>query len=110
MSKLKQTRIPMMVDEQNELIPDIPYKYVLKRVNDGLTKRDNSIVFVLWNEDGTYKQTSQTPCVGASLMLGARLSYTWLTTTITNIISESEDRIVFTTRNSTYVLEIDKGL
>jgi len=80
--------------------------YTLKRLNDGLTHTGYTVQYVEWNEDATAKESYDNIQVGRSLILDPRFNYTWLTTTITEIVEQREGYIKFTTTNSTYELII----
>jgi hypothetical protein len=84
-------------------------KYKLERESDGLIKTGNNIIWVEWQEDGSYKQKHQGPIIGASLVLDffGCGGYTWMTTAVTQIDSTSEDLITFKTQNSLYKLYIN---
>jgi hypothetical protein len=96
--------------EQNTQKLNIPkrFKYKLVRESDGLTKIGSSIVWIEFNPNGSFKAKHDEPKVGYSLMLDPRISFTWLTTTITEIFYKKKNKIRFRTRNSIYVLEILK--
>jgi len=79
-------------------------KYTLKRLNDGLTNTGYKVQYVEWNEDKTAKESYDDAQVGRSLILDPRFNYTWLTTTITEIVEQREGYIKFQTQNSTYEL------
>lgn len=80
-------------------------KYRLTRLNDGLVKQGNIVQYVVWKEDGVGDDMIDEPKIGTSLILDPRFSYTWLTTTITQIIEQTDDILRFQTENSTYLLE-----
>jgi hypothetical protein len=68
---------------------------------------------IRWNEDDTFKEVAgHKPIVGCSLMVGSirARSYAdqdyWLTTTVTKILEETEDYVIFETENSIYKLLI----
>lgn len=99
MSKIDQIKIPVEIVEEP--------KYELIRLNDGLVKRGYKLNFIEWHEDGTYKKNYLEPRVGLSCILdGDRMSYTWMTTVITEIIAQEEKFIKFRTENSIYELHI----
>jgi hypothetical protein len=100
MSKIPQNKYnaDLVVAREPEVI------YTLKRLNDGLTKTGYKVQYMEWNEDGTAKDSHDDIQIGRSLILDPRFNYTWLTTTITEIISQSEDCIKFQTENSLYEL------
>ena len=80
------------------------YKYKLIRSSDNLIVTGNKILWLEWNENGTYKEHHETPVVGASLVVDPRYgNYTWLTTTM-NSFTEEEGVINFETKNSKYQL------
>jgi len=79
-------------------------KYKLVRERDGLTHYANKIGWVEWNENGGFKEKYDEPTIGRSLILDPRMSFTWLTTSITEIVEQRDNYIKFKTRNSNYVL------
>jgi hypothetical protein len=82
-------------------------KYKLVRESDGLTKDGNRILWIDWETDGTFNSSHDEPKLERSLILDPYLgSYTWMTTTITEIIEQREDYIKFRTSNSVYELFI----
>ena len=93
--------------EQNpkKLSLNQPYKYKLTREADGLIKRGSRIKWVDFKPDGSFKQDYDEPAIGRSLLVDPRLSYTWLTTPITEIFYIKKKKIRFRTRNSIYILE-----
>lgn len=79
--------------------------YKLVRQRDELTKESNDVLWVEFNEDGTFKEKHDEPSVGRSLLMSPfNTSFTWLTTPITKILEMSETLIKFDTENSTYEL------
>ena len=101
-----QPKLPISIDEQGDFILTKEYKYILTRLDDGLVKRGDRVLYVEWNEDNTFKETHDDPQVGRSLLLDPRFSYTWLTTTITEIVEQRKDYVKFKTQNSLYELKI----
>jgi len=85
--------------------PDPKPKYKLTRLNDGLVKQGDKVQFVVWKEDKTAEKMIDEPKLGTSLMLDPRFNYAWLTTTITQIIEQTDNTLKFQTENSTYLLE-----
>lgn len=80
-------------------------KFKLVREGDGLTHHSVDIQWIEWNEDGTMKAHHDTPAIGFSLLMSPfNRYYTWLTTSITEIIEEREGYIKFNTQNSVYEL------
>jgi len=80
-------------------------KYTLKRIDDGLVKEANKIIYIEWNDNGTFKSKHDEASIGRSLMLDSNnFNYTWLTTQIVEILEEKDKYIKFKTENSTYEL------
>lgn len=80
-------------------------KYRLIRERDKLVKESASVLWLEWNEDGTFKEKQSKPAVGRSLLMSPfNQFYTWQTTTITEIVEHREDYIKFKTENSNYEL------
>jgi hypothetical protein len=80
-------------------------KYTLKRLNDGLTKTGSRIDYIEWDKKTNEGKSSHSDIkVGRSLMLEPRMQFTWLTTTITEIVKQREGYVKFQTKNSTYEL------
>lgn len=80
-------------------------KYTLKRLNDGLTNVGSEIGWIEWSDEGRGKEMHNEPAIDRSLMLDPHVfNYTWLTTTITEIVEQREDYIKFATKNSVYEL------
>ena len=112
MSKIKQNKIPMTLTEDNVLkiaieqgVIDNQYNWKLVREHDGLTKQSKEVMWIEFNEQGTFKSKHDEPAVGRSLMMSPfTFSFTWQTTSITEIVEEREDYIKFKTRNSNYEL------
>ena len=99
-----QAKVPLILDEQGEFIVDRQYKYTLKRLDDGLTKRGNRIQYIEWNEDRSSREAHDEVKVGYSLILDPRMNFTWLTTAIVEIVQQKDKYIKFKTKNSTYEL------
>ena len=112
MSKIKQNKIPMTLTEDNVLkiaieqgVIDNQYNQKLVREHDGLTKQSKEVMWIEFNEQGTFKSKHDEPAVGRSLMMSPfTFSFTWQTTSVTEIVEEREDYIKFKTRNSNYEL------
>jgi hypothetical protein len=86
-------------------------KYRLVRKEDGLVKQANDISWVEWDERGSFKELHNEPKVGYSAILGPRsISYSWLTTPITEILEQREDYLHFKTENSEYELFKEEDL
>jgi len=112
MSKIKQDKIPMTLTEDNVLkiaveqgVIDNQYNWKLVRERDGLTKQSKEVMWIEFNDEGSFKSKHDEPAVGRSLMMSPfTFSFTWQTTSVTEIVEEREDYIKFKTRNSNYEL------
>jgi hypothetical protein len=83
--------------------------YKLVRESDGLTKQSDKVGWVEWNEDDSANTIHDSIAVGRSCILGPfSAGYRWLTTTVTEIIEQSEAHVKFRTKNSVYELFITK--
>lgn len=95
-----------MDDEMGKLLfgdPKMDWKLVRER--DGLTKQSKDIKWIEWNEDGTFKTNHPLPAPGLSLIMSPfNQSFTWQTTTITEIVEQRDGYIKFKTENSNYEL------
>lgn len=121
MSKLNQIRIPVIIDEDNLLkiaieqgVIENEFNWKLVREHDGLTKQSKEVMWIEFNDEGRFKSKHDEPAVGRSLMMSPfTFSFTWQTTTTTEILEQREDYIKFKTRNSNYELfkisETDEG-
>jgi hypothetical protein len=99
MSKIEQVEIPMDV---------VTPKYKLVRERDGLTRRGSTIKWIEWKESGEYSDSFPNPAIGRSLITDPfMITYSWLTTPVTEIIEQREDYIKFKTENSVYELYIE---
>jgi hypothetical protein len=97
MSKIEQVKINVNVEDL--------FRYKLVRERDGLSNVGHKVGWIEWNEDGTFKKLHDEAAVGRSLILDPqRRSYTWMTTTVTEILEQKENYIKFATTNSLYTL------
>ena len=84
-----------------------PRRYKLIREGDGLTVAGNKILWIDWEMSGTFQSSHDELGLGRSFILDPHLmSYTWMTTVVTEIIEQREDYIKFRTSNSVYELFI----
>jgi hypothetical protein len=112
MSKIKQTKIPMILTEDNvfkiaveQSVIENEFNWKLIRERDGLTNQSKDIKWLEWNEEGRYRADHKEPAVGRALLMSPFNDFfTWMTTDITEIVEEREDYIKFKTRNSNYEL------
>lgn len=86
------------------------FNYILTRQEDNLIKHSKEILWVEWNEDGSYKSKHHVPAIGRSLIMSPfNDMYTWQTTPIVQVVYETEDSIEFKTKNSHYTLVRKEG-
>jgi hypothetical protein len=77
------------------------------RKGDSLTKHSVDILWIEWNENGTFKAKHEDFAIGRSLLMSPfNEFFTWQTTPITKIIAATADLsyIKFETENSEYML------
>lgn len=104
MSKLKQTKIPVNLEDLAEAF-DFQPKYRLVRERDGLIKQSEDIMWLEFGEDKYFKSRHEEPAIGRSLIMSPfNAFFTWQTTSVTEIIEQREDYIKFKTENSNYEL------
>ena len=112
MSKLKQTKIPTIIDEDNLIkiaveqdVLENEYNWKLVRLNDGKSFKSKEVMWLEWNDNGTFKAKHDTPEIGRSLIMSPFNDfYTWQTTDITEIVEKKDNYIKFKTKNSNYEL------
>jgi len=96
MNKIKQPKI---------VLPQEEPKWKLVRGRDGLTRQSEKILWLEFNENGTFKSKHDEPAVGRSLLMSPfSMFFAWQTTEITEILEQTEDYVKFKTLNSTYEL------
>jgi hypothetical protein len=98
-----------MDDEMGKLLfgdPNPIKNYKLVRESDGLTKHGQTAGWIEWKKkDKTFKKLHDKPAVGRSFILDPnRMSFTWCTSTVTEVLEEREDYVKFKTQNSDYEL------
>lgn len=95
-----------MNDEMGKLLfGDTEMNWKLVRERDELTKQSNDVIWVEWNEDGTFKADHKKPDIGRSLIMSPfNQFFTWQTTSITEIVEETDGYLKFKTQNSNYEL------
>ena len=113
MSKLKPTKIPLLIDDDGilqhmiieQVAIDDELNWKLVRERDELTKQSKGVKWIEWNEDGTFKEQFVEAAIDRSLLMSPfNQFFTWQTTTVTEIIEQREDYIKFKTGNSNYEL------
>ena len=104
MSKLKQTKIPVNLEDLAEAMMAQP-NYRLVRERDGLTKHSEDVIWIEFNEEGRFKEKYTEPLIGRSLLMSPFNDFfTWQTTVVTEIVEQRDGYIKFKTENSNYEL------
>lgn len=84
-------------------------KYRLVRERDKLVKESAKVLWLEFNEDGTFKEKHDSPSIGRSLIMSPfNQFFTWQTTLVTEIVEQRDDYIKFKTENSNYELLVMK--
>ena len=117
MSKIKQDKIFLTQDENGNLKMDdemgklfmedlfAQYPYKLVRERDGLTHYGREMGWIEWGYNGRFSELHKEPQIGLSCILDPhRISFTWLTTSVTEILENQDDYVKFKTQNSNYEL------
>jgi hypothetical protein len=118
MSKIKQDKIAVTVDDSGNLhmndlealaglITQGKPNWKLTRSGDGITFHSVDILWIEWNENGTFKAKHEDFAVGRSLLMSPfNQFFTWQTTPITKVIAATADSsyVKFETKNSEYEL------
>ena len=112
MSKIKQTRIPMILTEDNvfkiaveQRVIENEFNWKLVRERDGLVNQSKEILWIEFDEKGNFKEKYDEPAIGRSLLMSPFNAYfTWQTTSVTEIYEQKENYLKFKTGNSVYEL------
>jgi hypothetical protein len=110
-----QPKVLLKLNDSNELLLDEMFesiygkeedhKYKLVRERDNLTKTSRDVKWLVFDENGKYKEDFENIAVNRSLLMSPfGPSFTWQTTLVTEIIEQREDYIKFNTENSVYEL------
>jgi hypothetical protein len=110
-----QPKVLLKLNDGNELLIDEAFasiygkeedhKYKLVRERDQLTKTSRDVKWLVFDENGKYKEDFENIAVGRSLLMSPfGPSFTWQTTPVTEIVEQREDYIKFNTENSVYEL------
>jgi uncharacterized protein with von Willebrand factor type A (vWA) domain len=112
MNKIKQTKIPVNINEPDLIqigieqgVIENEFNWKLVRERDKLTKQSKEVMWIEFDDDGRFKEKYDEPKVGRSLIMSPfNQFFTWQTTVITEIMEEKENYIKFKTSNSVYEL------
>jgi len=78
--------------------------YELKK-STGAQWKGHNVLWLEWNENGSFRERHDEPNVGRSLILDPQFdTFQWMTTEIQEILEQREDYVKFRTRNSVYEL------
>jgi hypothetical protein len=88
----------MGLTEKNE-------NWKLVRENDGLTKQSEKVMWIEFNSDGRFKERYDGIGLNRSLIMSPFNDFfTWQTTTVTEILEQTNEYVKFKTNNSIYTL------
>lgn len=111
MSKLKQTKIPMTLEDNvmkialEQGVIENEFNWKLVRERDGLTNQSKEVMWVEWNEDSRFKARHNEPAIGRSLIMSPlNQFFTWQTTPLTEVLEVRDNFLKFRTKNSVYEL------
>lgn len=113
MSKLGNRGIPMTLTEENVVkvaveqgVIEAQFNWKLVREHDGLTNQSKEVMWIEWDElSGQFKEKHDEPAIGRSLLMSPFNNFfTWQTTQVTEIVSQTATEVVFKTKNSNYTL------
>ena len=111
MSKIKQTKVPVILEDDlikiavEQGVIENEFNWKLVREGDRKTSQSKEVMWLQWNDDGSFNSKHDEPEVGRSLMMSPfNEFFTWQTTSITEIIEQNETYIKFKTGNSIYEL------
>jgi hypothetical protein len=97
----------VMDQNQAELlgVVETKFNWKLVRERDGIANQSESILWLEWNEDRSFKSKHDEPMVNRSLLMSPFNDFfTWQTTPITEIIEQRDGYVKFKTSNSLYEL------
>ena len=114
MSKIDRMEIPVTIDEngdmqlqgwQREILDSIQYNWKLVRERDGLTKQSEKVIWIEFEGDGRFKEKYDEIGLNRSLIMSPFNDFfTWQTTTVTEILEQTDEYVKFKTNNSVYEL------
>lgn len=117
MTKIKQTKIPMELTEDNILkvaieqgVIENEFNWRLVRENNGLNNQSEKIKWIEWNNQSQVKEMHDSHTIGRSLIMSPlNKFFTWMTTSVTEILEEKEGYLKFKTKNSVYELYMESN-
>jgi hypothetical protein len=88
----------MGLTEKNE-------NWKLVRENDGLIKQSEKVMWIEFNSDGRFKERYDEIGLNRSLIMSPFNDFfTWQTTTVNEILEQTDEYVKFKTNNSIYTL------
>jgi hypothetical protein len=94
-----------MIEEIQRNVMESEFNWRLVREGDGLNRKSKAIMWLEWNQDGTFNSKHDEPAIGRSLIMSPfNYFFTWQCTPLTEIVEQQEGYIKFKTKNSTYEL------
>ena len=119
MSKLNQVKIPVSINEngnmelqgwQQEILDRIQMNWELVRERDGLTKQSEKVMWIEFDDYGRFKDQHKEIGLNRSLIMSPFNDFfTWQTTTVTEILEQTDEYVKFKTTNSVYTLSKING-
>jgi 3-phenylpropionate/cinnamic acid dioxygenase small subunit len=119
MSKLNQVKIPVSINKsgdmelqgwQQEILDQIQMNYKLVRERDGLTKQSEKVMWIEFDDNGRFKERHDEIGLNRSLVMSPFNDFfTWQTTTVTEILEQTDEYVKFKTNNSVYELSKING-
>jgi hypothetical protein len=98
----------LQLDQNQAELMGLTEKHInwkLIRENDGLTKQSEKVMWIEFNDDGRFKERYDEIGLNRSLIMSPFNDYfTWQTTTVNEILEQTDEYVKFKTNNSIYTL------
>lgn len=106
MSKIKKgVKLPVNIENLAELLSQPAPNWKLARERDDMIKHSVDIMWIEFNDNGTFKAKHDKPAIGRSLIMSPfNKFFTWQTTPIVELLEDTDGLIKFKTGNSNYIL------